>query len=69
MSIPSLDERKCPTQGKTCPAIPACQQDAKLYMADASARLGRRIVFDYDKCNGCETCITACCGDAIVLKE
>jgi small redox-active disulfide protein 2 len=65
---PVLDERKCPAQ-KTCPAIPACTETAILYVEDASAKLGGRIVFDYEKCNGCGDCVTACCGNAIELAE
>ncbi len=66
---PVLIEKKCPAQERICPAIPACPEAAILYIADASARLGGRIVFDYEKCNGCEACVTACCGAAIEMKE
>lgn len=65
---PVLDERKCPMQGQICEAIPACPEGAILYIADIAAPLGGRIVFDYEKCNECGTCITECCGDAIELK-
>ncbi len=65
---PVLDERKCPAQGKTCPAIPACTEGAILYVEDRNLRLGGRIVFNYDKCNECGICVTACCGSAIELK-
>ena len=66
---PILDERKCPAQGKTCPAIPACTEGAILYIEDSSARLGGQIVFDYEKCNGCGDCVNACCGAAIELSD
>ena len=65
---PVLDERKCPMQGQICKAIPACPEDAILYIADKTAPLGGRIVFDYEKCNECGLCITECCGNAIELK-
>jgi hypothetical protein len=65
---PVLDERKCPVQGKICPAIPACPEGAILYVEDSNARLGGRIVFDYKKCNACGDCVAACCGTAIELK-
>ena len=65
---PILDKRKCPAQGKTCPAIPACSEEAIHYVLDARARLGGHIVFDYEKCNGCGVCVSACCGSAIELK-
>jgi Pyruvate/2-oxoacid:ferredoxin oxidoreductase delta subunit len=65
---PLLDERKCPMQGQICKAIPACTEGAILYIADKAAPLGGRIVFDYEKCNGCGLCVTECCGAAIELK-
>ncbi len=65
---PVLDERKCPAQEQICPAIPACTEGAIAYVADAGARLGGRIVFDYEKCNECGVCVAACCGSAIELK-
>jgi Pyruvate/2-oxoacid:ferredoxin oxidoreductase delta subunit len=55
-------------QGQICQAIPACTEGAILYIADAAAPLGRRIVFDYEKCNECGLCVTECCGAAIELK-
>jgi Pyruvate/2-oxoacid:ferredoxin oxidoreductase delta subunit len=64
---PVLDERKCPAQGKTCPAIPVCVEGAILYIEDANTRLGGRIVFDYEKCNACSACVNACCGSAIEM--
>lgn len=66
---PFLDERKCPAQAKICPAIPVCMEEAITFVADVSSCLGGRIVFDYDKCNGCEACVAACCGQAITMKE
>jgi len=62
---PVLNERKCPAQEKICPAIPACSEKAITYVVDASRPLGGRIVFDYDRCNGCGVCLAACCGNAI----
>ena len=69
MPIPILDERKCPAQPKICPAIPACPETAIAYLADSSSRLGGRIVFELEKCTGCEACVAACCGQAIRMKE
>jgi Pyruvate/2-oxoacid:ferredoxin oxidoreductase delta subunit len=65
---PVLDERKCPAQGKICPAIPACTEGAIHYVADEAAPLKGRIVFDYEKCNECGICVTKCCGAAIERK-
>ena len=65
---PVLDERKCPAQA-TCPSISACPEGAIRHVADKNTRLGGRIVFEYAICNGCGDCVTACCGDAIVLAE
>ena len=64
-----LDERNCPAQPKICPAIPACPENAIRYLPDPASRLGGRIEFDLDKCNGCEACVTACCGQAITMRE
>jgi Pyruvate/2-oxoacid:ferredoxin oxidoreductase delta subunit len=55
-------------QAQICLAIPACTEGAILYVADETAPLGGRIVFDYEKCNECGICVTECCGDAIELK-
>jgi Pyruvate/2-oxoacid:ferredoxin oxidoreductase delta subunit len=65
---PVLDERKCPAQGQICPAIPACPEEAIRYVVDETARMGGRIVFDYEKCNECGICATKCCGAAIELR-
>jgi len=65
---PVLNERRCPAQGQICPAIPACPENAILYVIDKSARLGGQIVFDYEKCNECGICVTKCCGSAIELN-
>ncbi len=65
---PVLDERKCPAQ-ETCPAIPACPEGAIRHVADKNAKPGGRIVFELAICNGCGDCVTACCGNAIVLAE
>jgi Pyruvate/2-oxoacid:ferredoxin oxidoreductase delta subunit len=64
---PVLNERKCPVQEQICKAIPACPQGAIAYFVDNKARLGGRIVFDYEKCNECGICVTECCGSAIDL--
>ena len=64
---PVLNERKCPAQEQVCKAIPACPEDAIAYIADATQPLGGRIVFDYDRCNGCGACVEACCGSAIEI--
>jgi Pyruvate/2-oxoacid:ferredoxin oxidoreductase delta subunit len=65
---PVLDERKCPAEGQTCPAIPACTEGAIQYVKANQIHPRGRIVFDLDKCNECGVCVTACCGSAIELK-
>lgn len=65
---PVLDKRKCPAQPNLCLAIPACVREAIRYVADEKERLGGKIVFDYDRCDGCGACVTACCGNAIEMK-
>jgi small redox-active disulfide protein 2 len=65
---PALDERKCPALD-SCPAISACLEGAIRHVADKNNRLGGRIVFEYAICTGCGDCVTACCGDAIILSE
>jgi len=64
---PVLNERKCPAQEQVCKAIPACKENAIVYVSDSTLPLGGRIVFDYDRCNGCGDCVEACCGSAIEL--
>lgn len=64
---PVVDSRKCPAQEKICLAIPACPENAIRYVVDVTQKLGGRIVFDYDRCNACGACVTACCGTAIEL--
>ncbi len=58
-----------PNQGKICPAIPPCLEAAIQYIEDTSARLGGRIIFDYEKCNVCSACVNACCGKAIEMIQ
>jgi small redox-active disulfide protein 2 len=65
---PVLDERKCPAL-ETCPAIVACPEGAVRQVADRSTALGGRIVFELAICTGCGDCVTACCGNAIILAE
>jgi Pyruvate/2-oxoacid:ferredoxin oxidoreductase delta subunit len=65
---PILNERKCPVQEQICKAIPACPEGAIAYIVDNNAPLGGRIVFDYERCNGCGICVDECCGLAIDLR-
>ena len=65
---PMLNEKKCPAMGEYCPAIPACPEKAIIYVKDKSARLGGRIVFDYEKCNECGICVPKCCGSAMEIN-
>jgi Pyruvate/2-oxoacid:ferredoxin oxidoreductase delta subunit len=65
---PVLDERKCPVQEQVCKAIPACSENAIIYIPDVTRPLGGQIVFDYAHCNGCGVCVEACCGHAINLR-
>jgi len=48
--------------------ILACPSGAIRYAADAQERLGGKIVFDYDQCDGCSQCVTGCCGAAIAMR-
>ncbi len=66
---PTLIKRKCPVQKDICKAIPACPRRAIAYIEDAQERLGGKIVFDYDKCDGCGQCVAECCGAAIEMSE
>lgn len=65
---PYIIKRKCPAQEQVCKAIPACPSGAIHYAADAQEPLGGKIVFDYDKCDGCGQCVTECCGAAIEMR-
>ena len=66
---PYLIGRRCPAQKEMCQAIAACpSQGAIYYVADAEARLGGRILFDYEKCIECGACATQCCGQAIEMR-
>jgi ferredoxin len=64
---PFLNKRKCPAQELVCKAIPACPENAIIYVADASLPLGGRILLDDELCNACGACVGACCGNAIEL--
>ena len=65
---PYLNKRKCPAIREMCKAIEACTSGAIAYVEDEMERLGGRIVFDHEKCDGCGLCVTACCGDAIEMR-
>ena len=62
-----MNERRCPVQRAVCTVIPACPLGAVSYVEDEAAPLGGRIVFDYDKCDGCGQCATVCCGKAVEM--
>jgi Pyruvate/2-oxoacid:ferredoxin oxidoreductase delta subunit len=65
---PSLIARRCPAQETICKAIAACPQSAVIYVADEAEPLGGKIIFDYDRCDGCGLCASECCGSAIEMK-
>jgi Pyruvate/2-oxoacid:ferredoxin oxidoreductase delta subunit len=65
---PYIIKRKCPAQEQVCKVIKACPTGAIGYVADAQEPLGGKIVFDYDKCDGCGQCVTECCGAAIEMR-
>jgi Pyruvate/2-oxoacid:ferredoxin oxidoreductase delta subunit len=65
---PYIIKRKCPAQKDICKALSACPRGAIHYVADEQEPLGGRMVFDYDKCDGCGLCVTECCGAAIELR-
>jgi Pyruvate/2-oxoacid:ferredoxin oxidoreductase delta subunit len=65
---PYIIARKCPAQKDICKAIVACPSQAIYYQADEREPLGGRIVFDYERCDGCGLCVSECCGKAIELK-
>jgi len=65
---PYLIERRCPAQETMCTLIAACPAGAVAYIKDEQAPLGGRIAFDYEKCDGCGKCLSACCGQAVELR-
>ena len=66
---PQLIKRRCPAQQAMCKAIAACPTGAIYYVADEQEPLGGKILFDYDKCDGCGKCASECCGSAIEMIE
>jgi Pyruvate/2-oxoacid:ferredoxin oxidoreductase delta subunit len=66
---PFINKRRCPAQDKVCKAVPACPQGAMKYVSDETERLGGKIVFNYEKCDGCGICVTECCGSAIDMQQ
>ena len=65
---PYIISRRCPAQEDVCKVIAACPQGAIGYVKDEREPLGGKIVFDYDKCDGCELCVKECCGSAVEMK-
>lgn len=65
---PVINKRRCPAQDQICKAIPVCPRGAIRYVADATERLGGKIVIDESLCDGCAACVTACCGSAIEMR-
>jgi Pyruvate/2-oxoacid:ferredoxin oxidoreductase delta subunit len=66
--LPYIIKRRCPAQDKMCKAIPACPSGAIGYVVDEAEPLGGKIVFDYEKCDGCGICVKECCGSAIEMR-
>ena len=64
---PTIIRRRCPAQDNVCKAIPACPKSAIRYVADESEPLGGKIVFEYELCDACGTCVQECCGSAIEM--
>ncbi len=52
-----------------CKAIAACSPGAIYFVADEQEKLGGKILFNYEKCDGCGQCAAECCGNAIEMKE
>ena len=65
---PFLIKKKCPAQSMICTAIKNCNSGAISYVEDDDEPLGGKIVFDYDKCQGCGRCAEVCCGSAIEMR-
>ena len=65
---PFLLTRRCPAQKDLCKAIAACDKGAISFVVDEQAPLGGKIVFDYEKCDGCGKCAIECCGKAIEMR-
>lgn len=67
--LPVLNRQHCSAQAQICPVMPACPQHAVYYVLDEQEPLGGRIVIDYTRCDGCGQCVTACCGQAIEMRD
>ncbi len=67
--LPQLIKRRCPALADMCKAIVACPTGAIYFVADEQERLGGKILFNYEKCDGCGQCAAECCGTAIEMKE
>lgn len=67
--LPVIDKRRCSAMPDICLAIPACPAGAITYVEDEEEPLGGRIVVEYVRCDGCGACATACCGQAIEMRD
>lgn len=62
-----LNKRRCPAQEQLCKAITACPRKAIRYEVDDEEPLGGKIIIDVEQCDNCGVCVTACCGQAIII--
>ncbi len=63
---PFIDKRKCPFLEDMCTIVKACPREAVRFSHDEGAEA--RIVIDYERCDGCGACMSACCGSAIEMR-
>ena len=65
---PYVIKERCAAQPSICPPIKACPKEAVIYVEDENEPIGGRIVFDYNKCDGCGACVAICCGNCIEMR-
>jgi ferredoxin len=63
-----INKQKCMSQINICKPINECPEKAIFYTEDENEPLGSRMEIDEEKCTGCGTCVSLCCGEAIELK-
>lgn len=69
MARPVIIKERCAAQPEICPPITACPLHAISYREDDDEPLGGLIVIDLEKCDGCGTCATICCGHCIKMTK
>ncbi len=65
---PFIIRERCAAEPRICPPIRECPRQAVSYVEDENEPIGGRIVFDYDKCDGCGACVAICCGNCIEMR-